>query len=135
MEIADVFVVNKADRDNANKAVMDIQAILQLSSKEGGWKPPVLKTVALTGEGVAELVEKLEEHRGFLEKDPESRLRLLRAEAEVELVEAIKAKVVGLIVDDLRAEGKLERFLQKILRRELDPASAAEELLKEKGFE
>jgi LAO/AO transport system kinase len=135
MEIADVFVVNKADRDNANKAVMDIQAILQLSSKEGGWKPPVLKTVALTGEGVPELIEKLEEHRGFLEKDPESRLRLLRAEAEVELVEAIKAKVVGLIVDDLRAEGKLERFLQKILRRELDPASAAEELLKEKGFE
>jgi LAO/AO transport system kinase len=135
MEIADIFVVNKADRENANNTVMDIQAILQLSGKEGGWKPPVLKTVALTGEGVPELVEKLEEHRCFLEKDPECRVRVLRAKAEAELVEAIKERVVGLIVEDLRLEGKLDEFLQRILRKEMDPASAAEELLKEKGLE
>lgn len=135
MEIADVFVVNKADRENANKTMMDIQGILQLSGKESVWRPPVLKTVALTGEGVPELVEKLEEHKCFLEKDPECRMRSLRAKAEAELVEAIKEKVVGLIVEDLKLEGKLDEFLQKILRKEMDPASAAEELLKEKGLE
>lgn len=135
MEIADVFVVNKADRDNANKTAMDIQAILQLSGKEGGWQPSVLKTVALTGEGVKELVDRLEEHRAFLKRDPEGRKRVLRAKAEAELVEAIKQRVVGLIVDDLRVEGKLEAYLQMILRREKDPVSAAEELLREKGLE
>lgn len=135
MEIADVFVVNKADRDNANKTVMDIQGFLQLSGKESGWKPSVLKTVALTGEGVKELVDKLDEHRDFLKMDPESRKRVLRAKAEAELVEAIKQRVVGLIVDDLRVEGKLEAYLQMILRREKDPVSAAEELLREKGLE
>jgi len=135
MEIADVFVVNKADRENANKTVMDIQAILQLSGKESGWKTPVLKTVALTGEGVPELVEKLEEHKCFLEKDPECRMKSLKAKAEAELVEAIEEKVVGSIVQDLKMEGKLDEFLQKILRKEKDPASAAEELLKEKGLE
>ncbi len=134
MEIADVFVVNKADRENANKTVMDIQSILQLSSG-GSWKPPVLKTVALTGDGVSELVDKLEEHRLFLEKDSESRVRLLKAKAEAELTEAIKERVLGSIMENLKKEGKLGEYLQKILKREKDPFSAAEELLKEKGFE
>ena len=56
MEIADIFVVNKADRENADKTVMDIQAMLQMNSKDKVWKPPILKTVALSGEGVPKLV-------------------------------------------------------------------------------
>jgi len=128
MEIADIFVVNKADRENANKTVMDIQSILQLNNKESGWKVPVLKTVALTGEGVPELVDKLEEHRRFLDKKLEHERS--RERAETELVEAIKEKVVAAIVEDLRKEGKWDEFLQKILRKEIDPASAAERLLK-----
>lgn len=135
MEIADVFVVNKADRDNANKTVMDLQAILQLSGDEKGWKPPIMKAVALTGEGVAELVDKLEEHKRFLENDPESKIRLLNAKAEAELTEAIKERVAGSIMENLKKEGKLDECLQKILKREKDPASAAEELLREKGLE
>lgn len=135
MEIADIFVVNKADRDNANKTAMDLQTILQLSSVESGWKPPIMKAVALTGEGVAELVDKLEEHKRFLESDPESKMRLLKAKAEAELIEAIKEKVTSSIMENLKKEGKLDECVQKILKREKDPASAAEELLREKGLE
>jgi len=127
MEIADVFVVNKADRENADKAVMDIQGVLQMNNKQVGWKPPILKTTALTGEGVPQLIEKLEEHRRFLEKEKEHRKSLLRAEAE--LVEAIKEKTVSSLVSDLRRQGKFEGLLQKILDKEIDPASAAERLL------
>jgi len=130
MEIADIFVVNKADRENADKAVMDIQAILQLNNKEKDWKTPILKTVALTGEGVLELMEKLEEHRQFLEKEAEHRKNLLGAEAE--LTEAIKEKMVSSIIDELKKEGKFEELLQKILKKKIDPASAAEKLLQEK---
>ena len=130
MEIGDIFVVNKADRENANKAVMDIQAMLQLNDKERAWKPPVLKTAALTGEGVQLLIEKIEEHRLFLEKDLERRRS--REKAEAELVEAIKEKVASSLIEELKREGKFEEFLQRILEKKIDPASIAEKLLNEK---
>jgi LAO/AO transport system kinase len=130
MEIADIFVVNKADRENAEKAATDIQAMLQLNTKEKRWKPPVLKTVALTGEGVQQLIEKLEEHRTFLKKEGAEEKSLLRAETE--LVEAIKEKAVNSIIEELKREGKFEEALHRIMAKEIDPASAAEELLHSK---
>ena len=130
MEIADIFVINKADRENADKAVMDIQSILQLNNKEKTWKTPILKTIALTGEGVPQLIEKLEEHRQFLKKENERKKSLMRAEAE--LTEAIKEKVVSSIIDELRKERKFEELLHQILEKEIDPASAAEKLLRGK---
>jgi len=79
---------------------------------------------------VLELMEKLEEHRQFLEKEAEHRKNLLGAEAE--LTEAIKEKMVSSIIDELKKEGKFEELLQKILKKKIDPASAAEKLLQEK---
>ena len=130
MEIADIFVVNKADRENADKALMDIQAMLQLNNKEKAWKTPILKTAALTGKGVLQLVEKIEEHKHFLEKELERKRS--REKAEAELTEAIKEKVAASIIENLKREGKFEEFLQKILEKEMDPASAAEKLLHKK---
>jgi LAO/AO transport system kinase len=130
MEIADIFVVNKADRENANKAVMDIQANLQLNNKERKWNPPVLKTIALTGEGVPELMEKMEEHRCFLESDAECKKVMLKTKAEAELIEAIRERVTSSVIDNLRRKGKFEELVQRIIEREIDPASAAEKLLK-----
>jgi len=132
MEIADVFVVNKGDRENANKTIMDIQTIMQMDNKEKGWKAPVLRTVALTGEGISELVEKLEEHRRFLEGNDEQRMASLRAKVEMELAEAIKEKTTSRIVEELKKEGEFEELLRRILRKEIDPSSAADKLLQEK---
>ena len=132
MEIADIFVINKADRENADKAVMDIQSILQLNNKEKTWKTPILKTIALTGEGVPELVSKLKEHRDYLERNPGSKRALLKNIAEAELVESIKEKMATSIMKDLKNEGKLDDLLRKILKKEIDPASAAEKFLNEK---
>ena len=131
MEIADIFVVNKADREDADKAVIDIQSNLQLSNKQTAWKPPVLKTTATTGEGVRELVDKTEEHRYFLEGNTECRTALLKNRAEAELVEAIKEKVADTLIDELRRKGKLDELLQRILEKKVDPTSAAEKVLKE----
>ena len=117
MEIGDIFVVNKADRENANKAIMDIQAMLQLNNKEKTWKSPVLKTVALTGEGVPQLIEKIEEHKSLLER--ESERKRSREKAEAELTEAIKEKVAASIIEDLKREGKFEELLQKILEKNI----------------
>ncbi|MEM3875097.1 MAG: methylmalonyl Co-A mutase-associated GTPase MeaB [Candidatus Bathyarchaeia archaeon] len=127
MEIADIFVVNKADRENADKAVMDIQAMLQLDNKEKTWTPPIIKTVALTGEGVPQLIEKIEEHWQFLQKGLLHKRSLEKAEAE--LVEAIKDKVTSSIIEKLKREKRFEEILRRIVEREIDPASAAEKLL------
>jgi LAO/AO transport system kinase len=132
MEIADIFVVNKADRENADKAVMDIQAMLQLNNEEKAWRPPILKTIALSGEGVPQLVEKLEEHKRFLEGDMEHKRELMKATAESELAEAVKERTATSILNDLKKEGKFDELIQKILRKEIDPTSAAEKLLSEK---
>jgi LAO/AO transport system kinase len=133
MEIGDIFVVNKADRDDANKTASDLQTTLQLGEKESAWKPPVLKTVALTGEGVSELLDKVEEHRKFLQSQPRSERELLNAEAE--LVDAIKEKVASSIVYSLKKREKFQELLKKIINREIDPASAAEELLRKMGVD
>lgn len=130
MEIADIFVVNKADREDADKAVIDIQANLQLNNKERPWKPPVLKTVALTGEGTSGLIGKIEEHRCFLAQNPECRRASLRSKAEAELVEAIRDRVTSSLINALKKEGKFDELLHEIMERKIDPVSAAEKLVK-----
>jgi LAO/AO transport system kinase len=130
MEIADIFVVNKADRENADRTAIDIQAMLQLSNKKGGWKPSVLKTVALTGEGVPELIEKLEEHRCFLEGDMECKKDSLKTRAEAELLDAIRERISKAVLDELKREGKFDELLCEILEKKIDPASAAEKLVR-----
>ena len=130
MEIADIFVVNKADRENADKAVIDIQAMLQLGDRETAWKTPILKTTAITGDGVPQLVEKIEEHRIFLEKGLGFKRSLGKAEAE--LVDVIKEIVANSIIEELKREGIFEEVLREIVERKIDPASAAQKLLNKK---
>jgi LAO/AO transport system kinase len=130
MEIADIFVVNKADRENANKTVMDIQSNLQLNGKETLWKPPVLKTIALTGDGIPELVNKIEEHGCFLEGDLKSKRASLRTRAEAELLDAIRERVTSFLIEELKKEDKFQILIREIMERKTDPASAAARLLK-----
>jgi len=130
MEIADIFVVNKADRENADKAVIDIQAMLQLNSTKKAWRPPVLKTVALTGEGLPQLMEALEKHKDFLLR--ESKLERKIEKVEAEFLEALEEKITNVILEELKEDGKFKELLKQIIERKIDPVSAAEKLLNEK---
>lgn len=127
MEIGDVFVINKADHENANKAVMDIQAMLELGNEKGKWRPVIVKTIAITGEGTAKLLEKIDEHRKHLEKG-EVNLRQKRI-VETELVEALKQKTAEHVIDVLRRSGKLDVLISKIAEKEIDPLTAADKVL------
>jgi len=130
MEIGDIFAVNKADRQNANKAISDIQAMLEMDTEKTGWKPSVLKTTALTGEGITELLAIIEEHKEYLKMGPLEANR--KEKVETELAEAIKQKVAESIIGDLKRKGEWEKLTQEILARETDPYSAADMLLKKK---
>jgi len=127
MEIGDVFVVNKADRENANKAVSDIEAMLELATEKKGWKPPVLKTSAFTGEGIAQLLEFIDQHRAYLRTGVFDERRKERVENE--LIEALREKITESILSDFRRRGEWKRLTLKVLARRTDPYTAADELL------
>jgi LAO/AO transport system kinase len=128
MEIADLFVVNKADRDGAAETVRDLNAMLDFSG-ELDWRPPVVETVATSNRGVDELFDAVGEHRAYLEQS--SRLQARReARLREELRAIIRARLEQHAVE--RANGQhFDELVARVSRREIDPYRAADELLGE----
>jgi LAO/AO transport system kinase len=128
LEIADLLVVNKADRDGAQSTVRDLRAMVALGQREpGAWRPPILTTVASEGEGVADVVAELERHRAWMEDKGElTRRRHARASAEIE---AIAVSSLRRQLDGLHGGSTLPRLADEVLARTKDPYRAADELL------
>ncbi|MDQ1447576.1 MAG: GTPase [Actinomycetota bacterium] len=126
LEIADVFVVNKADRPGVAETQSDLAGMLELSSRRT-WQPPIVRTVATTGEGVDELFEAIVAHRAHLEAtgDADARRR-------GRLREELRALVAAEMLDrasTVSSGPRFETIVDEVARRVRDPYSAAEELL------
>jgi len=130
MEIGDIFVINKADRENADRAVIDVEAMLGMNQKKRDWEPPVVKTTAITGEGIPELVKRINQHRSYLKGGVLQKRHLQRIESEFE--EALKLKITETVLNDLKRTSKFNELIHKILEKKMDPDSAAEALLQQK---
>jgi LAO/AO transport system kinase len=134
LEVADVFVVNKADRDGADQTVRDLKYMISLGrrEKEGpSWRPPIVRTVASKGEGVDELVEAIEQHRGWMVDHGElDERRRRRAEAEIEAIalEQLREKL-----GDVRRGNALPGLAKRVVAGEVDAYRAADELIAELG--
>ena len=128
LEIADVLVVNKADRDGANAAVAALEMNLSLNPDKSTWRPPVLKTIALTSEGVPALVEAIERHRAYLSADGR-RARKEAARFDDELRELLKRELLERALRDL-TPAEWDRSITDITVRKRDIYAAAEEILK-----
>ncbi|WP_028926615.1 methylmalonyl Co-A mutase-associated GTPase MeaB [Pseudonocardia acaciae] len=130
LEVADVFVVNKADRDGADQTVRDLRYMLSLGRRERDetkWKAPIVKTVASRGEGIGDVIAALDKHRDWMNRSGErDRRRQLRAEAEIE---AIALEKVRARIGDLRGGGTLPELAKRVVAGELDPYVAAEDLV------
>jgi LAO/AO transport system kinase len=126
MEIADIFVVNKADREGADRTVTSIEAMLSLYAfADGQWRPPIVKTEATTGRGIPELLETVERFRRHTEGTQGSRRR---ARAEWRLRELLGHKFLQHVESNVLEGGEFERFLDRIAARETDPYSAVDEI-------
>jgi LAO/AO transport system kinase len=124
MEIADIFVVNKADREGADRTVASIEAMLSLESFAGGrWRPPIVKTEATTGKGVAELVEAIERFRAHTSATLGERRR---ARAEFRVKELLAHRFVQHVTDRVLAAGEFDALLDRIAAREMDPYSVVD---------
>ena len=126
-EIADIFVVNKSDMPNADATVMEIQSMLEMN-KDGAWKTPVIKTIASDSEGIRKLLNKIEEHRDYLLNSKELEERR-RKRYEAEMIEIIKRRLMAFIIDEPKLREKMSSLVDKILRKEVDPYTAADEIL------
>ncbi|MEV7355830.1 MULTISPECIES: methylmalonyl Co-A mutase-associated GTPase MeaB [unclassified Kitasatospora] len=129
LEIGDVFVVNKADRDGADATARELNHMLGLGEARGAgdWRPPIVKTVAARGEGVDELVEALEKHRAWLEEHGELAARRRRRASDE--IEAIALAELRTRIGDLRGDRHLAGLAERVVAGELDPYGAADELV------
>ncbi|WP_438485815.1 methylmalonyl Co-A mutase-associated GTPase MeaB [Streptomyces sp. S186] len=129
LEIGDVYVVNKADRDGADATARELNHMLGLGEARapGDWRPPIVKTVAARGEGVDEVLEALDKHRAWMEEHGVlARRRLARAAHEVE---TIAVTTLRSRIGDLSGDRHLDALAERIVAGETDPYRAADELV------
>jgi LAO/AO transport system kinase len=127
MEIADIFVVNKAEREGADRTVASIEAMLSLHAfGEGEWRPPIMKTEATAGTGVAELLDMIDRFRAHTAKERGSRRR---ARAHWRVRELLGQRFLTHVEQHVLAPGEFEQTLERIAARELDPYTAVEGIL------
>jgi LAO/AO transport system kinase len=130
LEVADVFVVNKADREGADQTVRDLRYMQSLGgrhSEAGAWRPPIVKTVASRGEGTDEVLAAMDKHADWLERSGEGdRRRRGRAAGEVE---AIALSALRERIGDLHGSAALDSLAARVVDGEVDPYAAADELV------
>jgi LAO/AO transport system kinase len=130
LEVADVFVVNKADRDGADQVVRDLKYMISLGRREKdgpAWRIPIVSTIASRGEGMADVVEAVEHHRTWMADHGElERRRTARAAAEIE---AIALAELRNRMGDLRGGDALDQFAKRVMTGELDPYAAADAMI------
>jgi LAO/AO transport system kinase len=128
LEIGDLYVINKADRDGADALRRDLRSMLALAEREeGSWRPPIVKTVASRPEGLDEVVAEIDKHRAWLEESGElERRRTRRARDEIE---AIAVTALRARWGDVHGRSELDELAAAVVAGSSDPYTAADSLL------
>ncbi|HUS12979.1 MAG TPA: methylmalonyl Co-A mutase-associated GTPase MeaB [Pyrinomonadaceae bacterium] len=128
MEIADIFVINKADREGVNTTEKELEALLSLAARDDAWEPPIIKTVATESKGIQELAAAIERYRAFhLQTDSGYGRRT--AIARWRILELLRERLVAQTLESDAASEKLDRLAGEVASRQRDAYSAVEELM------
>ncbi|RME01136.1 MAG: hypothetical protein D6812_08550 [Deltaproteobacteria bacterium] len=135
MEIGDIFVVNKADREGAERTVRDIRQMLELREfAKDQWQPPIVLTTATEGRGIPELAAEIEKHYADLTTRPDFEERK-RRKAKERFLRLLRDEMMDHLLDALAGEERLERIVDRLTRKEIDPYGAATLVLDTLSFE
>ncbi|HEX5889789.1 MAG TPA: methylmalonyl Co-A mutase-associated GTPase MeaB [Pyrinomonadaceae bacterium] len=129
MEIGDIFVINKADRDGVYATEKELEALLSLTSRQDGWEPPIVKTVATENQGLDLLAAAIDKFRQTQLSVAESSARR-RAIARWRIVELLRERLLARVLASEASVAMLEQLADEVATRRRDPYSAVEELLK-----
>lgn len=127
MEIGDIFVVNKSDKDGAQRLAKELEAWIEFGYEGSGWIPPVVMTIAEDGTGVDRLVSEIDRHRAYLNDSGELKRRRekrVMEEINVALGESIKRRIRDVLEDEV-----MQRYVSEVLEGRRDPYSVVEEIL------
>jgi LAO/AO transport system kinase len=128
MEIGDIFVINKADRDGVNSTEKELQALLSLAARDDAWQPPIVKTIATEGSGVEELAAAIGNYCEFHLRTRSGDGRR-RAIARWRILELLRERLVSQTLESAAASEKLDELAGEVASRQRDPYSAVEELI------
>ncbi len=129
MEIGDIFVINKADREGVNATEKELEALLSLAMREDAWYPPIVRTVATESKGIEELAVAIESYREahLQKKTPDARRRAI---ARWRILELLRERLVAQTLESDSASEMLDRLAGEVASRQRDPYSAVEEILR-----
>jgi LAO/AO transport system kinase len=130
MEIGDIFVINKADREGVNTTEKELQALLSLAMRDDAWEPPIIKTIATESKGIEELAAAISKFQDF-HSQTDSTLGRRTAIARWRILELLRERLVAQTLESDSAAQNLERLAGEVASRRRDPYSAVEELMKD----
>lgn len=128
MEIADVFVVNKADRPGADYLVAELEGMVHQSPKQSWWQVPVMATQAVNDVGTEELYQYIERHRQALEESGNLALKRSK-QRRTDLLRTIEHRITKQVLEQVERDDQLALYLERVEKGEIDPFSAAKEIL------
>lgn len=134
MEIGNIFVVNKADREGSRKTVRELRNLIELGLRRLGdqhWEPPIIETEALKGRGIPELMDAVERHRQYLlENDRSQWEAVTQKRAKTQLLETLREEALAELLRRMESRGvSLDDLVHKVTAREADPYSVVQDLL------
>jgi LAO/AO transport system kinase len=128
MEIADIFVLNKSDREGADRLEQQLHAMLSLVMPRDGWHPPVIRTVASENKGITELAETVTKFRKLFESSPNRQNKHID-HWEKRIIELLQSRLLERVLDGKAGESKLRALASEVAQRKKDPFTAVTELL------
>jgi len=132
MEIADIFVINKADRDGAERVEREIRAMQTLSIRKDAWVPPIVKTVATNGSGIEELVEAIESYRIYLEESDRARARRIE-NWRGRIAQMLRDVLFQRVLSYYLSEAEAARYASEVADHKRDPYSLVEKIVDRLG--
>jgi len=136
LEVADIFVINKAEHEGLEKTRNELQSMLDMNTKhitERMWRPPVVATEAIKNQGISELLSNVEKHKTFLFDDDTTYLKEhLRKKAFSELVDTIKDTFLAEIIQELERSEHFEQMIDDLIEKRTDPISLCEQIMAER---
>jgi LAO/AO transport system kinase len=131
IEIGDLFVINKCEREGADKVERDLRMVLEMGRKrEDSWEPLIFKTEAILGKGIFELVYGIYRHKQALEQS-QALEKKLKERTKATLLEILKTEVTAYFIEKIEKEGKWETILDDLMNRRTDPYSVVERVMAE----
>lgn len=133
MEIGDVFVINKADRDGVLRTEKELEALLSLAMRPDFWQSPIIKTVATENKGIEELADAIESYRVFQQKDGTHGLERRQQIARWRILELLREKLLARTLSANAASEKLDALAAEVAAKRRDPYSVVEEIMNTVG--